>query len=118
MSAAEAKPAGQPSDEEAVVVLSTAPSDEVATKIAHALVETGLAACVNIVPGIRSVYRWKGQVTTDAELLLVVKTRAARAGEVLAAIRKNHPYEVPEAIALPILGGAADYLKWLHEVTS
>jgi periplasmic divalent cation tolerance protein len=117
MSPPDAKP-DEPAEDEALVVLSTAPNDEVALRVARALVEPGLAACVNIVPGVRSVYRWKGQVNVDAELLLVVKTRAARAGEVLAAIRKNHTYECPEAIALPIRGGAADYLKWLNEVTS
>lgn len=104
--------------DDAIVILSTAPNDEVAARVAKALVEPGLAACVNVVPGIRSTYRWKGQVLTDPELLLIIKTRAARRDEVVAAIQRNHTYECPEAIALPIQGGSAAYLAWLGETTT
>ncbi|MBX3467524.1 MAG: divalent-cation tolerance protein CutA [Planctomycetes bacterium] len=107
------------SDEpEAVVVLSTAPDDEVAARVARALVEGGLAACVNIVPGVRSIYRWEGKVCDDQERLLVIKTRAARQDDVVAAIKHNHPYTCPEAIALPIIGGAPAYLAWVQETTA
>lgn len=103
---------------EAVVVLSTAPDDEVAARVARALVEGGLAACVNIVPGVRSIYRWQGKLCDDAERLLVIKTRAERQDEVVAAIKANHTYECPEAIVLPITGGAAAYLAWVQENTA
>lgn len=103
---------------QAVVVLSTAPDDEVAARVARALVEGGLAACVNIVPGVRSIYRWQGKLCDDAERLLVIKTRPARADAVIAAIKANHTYECPEAIVLPITGGAAAYLAWVQENTA
>src|SRR5687768_6428382 len=101
----------------AVVILSTAPSDEVATKVARALVEPGLAACVNIVPGVRSIYRWQGKLCDDQERLLVIKTRPARVEQAIAAIKQNHTYECPEAIVLPITGGAEAYLGWVAEST-
>jgi periplasmic divalent cation tolerance protein len=103
---------------DAVVILSTAPSDEVATKVARALVEGGLVACVNIVPGVRSIYRWQGKVCEDAERLLIIKTRPARVDAVIAAIQQHHTYECPEAIALPIVGGSARYLSWVAEMTA
>ena len=102
---------------EARVMFSTASSSEEATKVAQALVETHLAACVNIVPGVRSLYFWEGKVQDDAELLLVIKTRAKLVDQVTAKIKELHSYSVPEAIALPILGGSKDYLRWLEEVT-
>lgn len=104
-------------DAENVVVLSTAPDDEVAAKVARALVEPGLVACVNIVPGVRSIYRWQGKVCDDQERLLVIKTRRPKVDAVLAAIKQNHTYECPEAIVLPIIGGAPAYLSWLAENT-
>ena len=101
-----------------VVVLSTAPNDEIATRLATALVDARLAACVNIVPGVRSIYRWQGKVSTDAELLLVIKTTAARRAEVVASIQQHHVYECPEAIAFEVVGGAERYLGWVREMTS
>lgn len=101
-----------------LLLLSTAPNDEVATRLASALVEGRLAACVNIVPGVRSIYRWQGKVSTDAELLLVIKTTAARKAELLAAIQQHHVYECPEAIAFEVAGGAERYLGWVREMTS
>jgi len=97
------------------VILSTAASVEVAERIARALVEEGLAACVNIVPGIRSLYRWQGKVCDDAEGLLIVKVAAARRSATLARLRELHPYEVPEGIALKVVDGLADYLAWVVE---
>jgi periplasmic divalent cation tolerance protein len=102
----------------AVVVLTTAPDDEVAARVARALVEGGHAACVNIVPGVRSIYRWKGAVHDDQERLLVVKTTAARADAALAALRAAHPYECPEGVVLPVAGGLPAYLAWIAEVTA
>lgn len=101
-----------------VVVLSTAPNDDVAARLASTLVEAHLAACVNVVPGIRSTYRWQGKICTDAELLLVIKTTAARRDEVIASIQKHHVYECPEAIAFAVTGGAERYLGWVREMTS
>jgi periplasmic divalent cation tolerance protein len=102
---------------DAVVIISTAPNDEVAAKVARALVEPGIAACVNIVPGVRSIYRWQGKLCDDQERLLVVKTRPERVQQAIDAIKTNHTYECPEAIVLPIIGGAPAYLGWLAENT-
>jgi len=96
-----------------IVALSTVGKLEDAERIATALVERRLAACVNVVPGVTSVYRWKGDVQRDAELLLVIKTRADRLEELRKVLLSLHPYEVPELVALPIEGGHAAYLEWL-----
>lgn len=102
---------------ERVLVLTTVGSLEEAERIARGLVEPGLAACVNIVPGVVSVYRWKGAVERAGELLLVIKTRAERFEAVREALVAMHPYELPEAIALPIEAGHAPYLAWLDAST-
>jgi periplasmic divalent cation tolerance protein len=95
------------------VVLTTAGSEDRAESIACALVERRLAACVNIVRGVRSVYRWKDEVTRDDETLLVIKTDVARLSAVGAAIRELHDYDLPEFLVLPVAGGDPDYLDWL-----
>ena len=100
-----------------LVALSTAPSAEVAEQLARALVGEGLAACVNVVPGVTSYYRWKGELQRDAEWLLVIKTRAARLEALKAALVRLHPYEVPELVALGVEDGLAPYLAWLDEST-
>jgi periplasmic divalent cation tolerance protein len=89
------------------VVLLTAPDATTAERIATALVEERLAACVNVVPGMRSTYRWEGAVQRDDELLLVAKTRADRLAALTARVCALHPYELPEVLALPAAGGAA-----------
>jgi periplasmic divalent cation tolerance protein len=99
----------------ALVALSTVGKPEDAHRIARALVEKGVAACVNILPGVVSVYRWKGQVEQDAELLLVIKTTAARLADLERELRAVHPYEVPELVALPIQAGSEPYLAWLGD---
>ena len=91
----------------------TAPDAEVGTRIARALVEERLAACVNLVPGVRSLYRWEGAVQEDAEVLLMVKTREERVDALAARVRELHPYDLPEVLALPASGGSADYLAWV-----
>ncbi len=96
-----------------LVVLVTAPSAEKAAEIARALVEERLAACGNVVPGIRSVYRWEGKVCEDAEALLLLKIPAARLDAVAARVAALHPYELPEVVALRIEGGSARYLDWI-----
>jgi periplasmic divalent cation tolerance protein len=95
------------------IVLSTAGSLEVARKIAHALVAQGVAACVNIVPQVESVYRWQGTVETSQEFLLIVKTTAERVSKVFETIQSLHSYELPECIALEITAGSEGYLHWI-----
>jgi periplasmic divalent cation tolerance protein len=101
-----------------VVVLITAPTKEAGRQIAGALLERRLAACVNILPPANSLYVWEGVIHDDEEVLLIVKTRADLLEEgLIPAVQSIHPYEVPEIIALPILGGLGSYLKWIGEVT-
>jgi periplasmic divalent cation tolerance protein len=102
---------------EYVTVFVTSPGRETSLAIASALVEERIAACANVVPGLLSVYRWKGVVQKDPEELLLIKTRRALLGEVEARVKALHPYDVPEVIALPILDGSREYLDWLAEST-
>lgn len=97
------------------IVLTTAGSQEEARKIAGALVERKLAACVNIVPQIESVYRWQGKVESATEWLLIVKTQAESFARVRDAIKELHSYELPECIVIPIEGGSEEYLKWIGD---
>ena len=96
------------------VVLMTAPDAACAERLARALVEERLAACVNVVPGVRSFYRWQGAVEDAAELLLVAKTRADRAEALAARVKELHPYGLPEVLTLPAAGGSAAYLDWVR----
>lgn len=95
------------------IVLSTAGSEEEARKIANALVERQLAACVNIVPQIESVYRWQGKMESAREWLLLIKTRAEKFAAVRDAIRELHSYDLPECISINIEDGSAAYLEWI-----
>jgi periplasmic divalent cation tolerance protein len=95
------------------VAFVAAPDTETAARIARALVEERLAACVNVLPGMRSIYRWKGAVETANEALLLVKTRSDLAAAVEARVRELHPYEVPEVIRVGLRGGSAPYLEWV-----
>lgn len=97
------------------LVLTTASSEEEARKIARTLVDRRLAACVNIVPKIESIYRWQGKVEEAQEYLLLVKTRQALFEKLRDAIRELHSYEVPECIALSIDDGLGPYLNWIDE---
>jgi len=97
------------------LVLSTAGSVEEARKIAHHLVERQLAACVNIVPQIESIYRWQGTVESSREWLLLIKTTADRFADVRDAIRELHSYDLPECIAIAIDDGSSDYLQWITQ---
>ena len=100
---------------QAIVVLTTLPNGNKARAFARALVEEKLAACVNVVPGLRSVYRWKGAVHDDPEVLCVVKTSRPRLKKLKQRLKSLHPYEVPELIALPITAGSEAYLRWLSQ---
>jgi periplasmic divalent cation tolerance protein len=97
------------------IVLSTAGSEGEARNLARQLVERQLAACVNIVPGIESTYRWQGKVESSQEWLLLIKTNADMFEAVRNAIRELHSYEVPECVALSIAEGSSDYLRWMEE---
>lgn len=96
------------------MVLVTAPDAEVAERLARALVEERLAACVNVIPGVRSIYRWEGAIEEDAELLLLVKTHEARLDALAARVKELHPYALPEVLALAAAGGSAAYLDWIR----
>jgi periplasmic divalent cation tolerance protein len=96
-----------------IIVLITAGSEKEARKIAELLVKEKKAACVNIVPGVDSLFRWKGKIDSARESLLLVKTRASLFPEIIRLVKETHSYEVPEIIALPIIGGSEEYLKWL-----
>jgi periplasmic divalent cation tolerance protein len=106
------------SDPEARVVLMTAPDAEVAARIARTLVEERLAACVNVVDGVRSFYRWQGEVEDDAEVLLVAKTGVSRCQQLAARVEALHPYELPEIVVLPVYGGSERYLRWVLSESS
>jgi periplasmic divalent cation tolerance protein len=97
------------------IVLSTCADREEAERIAHRLVEQQLAACVNILPGAQSIYRWQGTVESAAEMLMVIKTSADLVAEVELTIANLHSYEVPEFLVLPVYGGSHAYLAWLRD---
>jgi len=101
-----------------ILVLSTCDSEEQATQIAHRLVEQRVAACVNIVSNVRSVYRWKEKIEDAAEFLLVIKSRRDFFAALRAEIEKIHSYEVPEIIAIPIVDGSEAYLRWFDRELS
>jgi periplasmic divalent cation tolerance protein len=100
-----------------LTVLCTVPDSASAQKIAQILVQEGLAACVNLLPGITSVYRWQGEVQENPELLLLIKTTHKRYEALQARIKELHPYEVPEIIALKIEAGLKNYLDWITQST-
>jgi len=101
-----------------ILVVTTTDTASLAGEIATALVSAGEAACVNIVPAIRSVYRWQGRICDETENLLLIKTSTSRLEAVRSSIRRLHSYEVPEVIALPICGGDPAYLQWLRDQLS
>ncbi|RQW84691.1 MAG: divalent-cation tolerance protein CutA [Methylococcus sp.] len=105
-----------PSDD--CLVLCSCPSIDSARELAGGLVEQRHAACVSILPGLTSVYAWKGQIESAEESLLLIKTRLANFPELERFIKELHPYEVPEILAIPVQAGSADYLAWLRESVS
>jgi periplasmic divalent cation tolerance protein len=96
-----------------IIILITAGSEEEAHKIAESLVKGKKAACVNIVPRVDSLFWWEGKIDSARESLLLVKTKASLFPEIVELVKRTHSYEVPEIIALPIIAGSEDYLKWL-----
>ncbi|MFA4875932.1 MAG: divalent-cation tolerance protein CutA [Methanoregula sp.] len=104
-----------PAGPEICVIYSTAPPN-CSAELARSLIEKNLAACVNITP-VRSLYRWKGEFCDDEEHLLIIKTRRELSERVIRAIQEQHPYELPEIIALPVIAGHAPYLAWVYGET-
>lgn len=102
---------------DARIVFTTLPSAEQAAAVARALVEEGLAACGNVVPAVRSIYRWQGKLQDDAEALLLLKTRADLLAALESRLRELHPYEVPELLAVPVDHGFRGYLEWIEGST-
>lgn len=102
----------------AVFVYVTCESLAQAEAIGRALVERRLAACANLVPGMRSMYWWKGRMETSEEVVLVAKTRAELADRLTAAVRELHSYEVPCVVILPVIGGNPDFLRWIEDETA
>jgi periplasmic divalent cation tolerance protein len=102
------------SDGDIRVVLVTAPDAEAGGRLARTLVEEHLAACANLVPGVRSIYRWEGRVQEDAEVLLVIKTTAGREAALCQRVSSLHPYDLPEVLALPAVGGSDAYQQWVR----
>jgi periplasmic divalent cation tolerance protein len=101
-----------------VLIYSTFPSPETAEAAGRALVERRLAACVNILPGMTSIYRWEGAVTRDSEAVMIIKTRQSLANEVIAAVKPLHPYSNPALVVVPLAGGADAYIDWLLAETT
>lgn len=93
----------------------TAPSEDVAKDLAKGLLKKQLAACINIIPRVTSLYMWKGEMNEDPEVIMMIKTRASRVEELSTYVRNHHPYEVCEVISLPIEAGNPLYLKWLGD---
>jgi len=110
-----ASPAEIPRMPDALVCYCTCPDAEVARRLAEGLVNDGHAACVNLVPGVTSVYRWQGKIEAEPEVLLIIKTDLAHYPALEASVRATHPYELPELLAVPVATGSGPYLAWLHD---
>lgn len=104
--------------DEVIIVLTNLPDRTAAHALAQELVTKRLAACVNVLADCSSVYRWKGAIENATEVPVLIKTRAARYAEVEAAIRRLHPYELPEIVAVPVVRGHGDYLEWVAAETT
>jgi periplasmic divalent cation tolerance protein len=100
-----------------LVVFVTTPSKDIGEQIAKTLMETQMAACVNLLPEMRSIYTWEGEVCNEAEVMMVIKTQANLFEALAESIQSLHPYEVPEIIAVPIIAGSENYLAWIEAVT-
>ncbi len=101
-----------------VVVFSTFPSPDKAAEVARVLVDERLAACANLAPGVRSIYRWEGKLCDDTETLAIIKTTHTRLDALIARLTALHPYDVPEVLALPVTAGSAPYLNWVANETA
>lgn len=105
-------------EDQLLVILCTVPDEDTARRIAQGLVEDRLAACVNVIAGVKSFYRWQGTIEVGAELQLLIKTRQGRFDELVAWVNDKHPYEVPEIVAIPAERVSDEYLAWAIEQTT
>lgn len=101
-----------------VLVYSTFPSSEAAEAAGGELVDRQLAACVNIIPGMTSIYHWQGERHRDAEVVMIIKTRSSLANRVVSEIRSLHPYANPALLVIPVEGGSGDFISWIFSVTA
>ncbi|MFZ1536703.1 MAG: divalent-cation tolerance protein CutA [Chromatiaceae bacterium] len=101
-----------------LLTFCTCPDESVALSLAETLVGEGLAACVNLLPGVRSIYFWQGKLQRDAEVLLLIKSSASGFPDLAARLRELHPYDLPEIMAVPISHGLSDYLNWVITCTT
>ncbi len=99
------------------IILNTCPDQDQAIRLANVLIEKNLAACVNIVPGLTSIYKWEGKTQTGTEVLLIIKTRSDCYAKVESTISSQHPYELPEIISVPLENGLKKYLDWIDNAT-
>jgi periplasmic divalent cation tolerance protein len=102
---------------EYVVILITVSSEEEGVRIGKVLVEEGLVACVNIIPNVRSIFKWEGKISDEREHLLICKGKKDKFSKVIERVKELHSYIIPEIISLPIIDGFSDYLNWIDEVT-
>ena len=100
-----------------VIVLVTCPDKESANSIASSLIEKKLAACVNITSTVESIFRWKGKIEKSSERLLIIKSTRRLLKKLTADVKQNHPYQLPEILALPIIGGSQEYIDWINDET-
>ncbi len=107
-----------PAMPDTLLVYCTCPDEAAGKALATTLVQRGLAGCINVVPGLTSIYKWEGELKEGTEALLLIKTPAAQYPALEAAIRASHPYELPEIIAVSLDAGLPDYLAWLHSTTT
>ncbi len=105
-------------DEGVILAITTFPNSEVSRQIGTQLVESQLAACVNLIPGVESIYSWKGKVERDQEVLCLIKTTRDRWDSLAAWVREHHPYEEPELIVIPVEAGLEGYLEWVRRAVS
>jgi len=101
-----------------IIILITTGTEKEAQTLAKALVEQGLAACVNIVPKIKSIFKWNESLNEETESLLIIKSIRPKLDRLILKVKELHTYDIPEIIALPIIGGSSDYLQWLHAETA
>jgi periplasmic divalent cation tolerance protein len=99
------------------VVMVTAPDEETAVSLARDLLESRLAACVNVVPGVRSLYRWEGKIAHEGEVLMVIKSTDHALAALVERVQARHPYEVPEVLVVEVTGGASRYIDWVRSET-
>ena len=100
-----------------IIVLVTCPDEKSANKIASSLIEKKLAACVNLTSNVESIFRWKGKIEKSSERLLIIKSKKQLLQKLTADVKQNHPYQLPEILALPIIGGSKPYIGWINNET-